>query len=191
MPIEKSVLPVLAIAAAALVCATGSTAAAPLSGAARDAMSVPSPVIEVQNNKYQHLYGRRRQRNVAPLTSNAQRITDPNKLQKYQNTFLNKNRRTIGRPVNPGRTISRPLPNRDKIEQRHGVKIEKHRWQGVNRGPWTPELKDKLRRKRDRELADHIRKQRGIGRLFQGSDQSGYGSATSSRGKVIAKKKKR
>lgn len=189
MPIEKSAFPAIVIVAAALVCATGSSAAAPLSGVAVNAMQVPAPVVMVQN-QYQHLYGRRRQRQVAPLTSNAQRITDPNKLQKYQNTFLNKNRKKIGRPVNPGRTISRPLPNRDKLQQRYGIKIEKHQWQGVDRGPWSSELKDKLRRKRDREMADHIRKQRNIGRLFQGPDQSGYGSATSSRGKVVAKKKK-
>jgi len=40
---------------------------------------------------YSHLFGRRRDRTVAGLTSNAKRIDDPEKLAKMQKTFYNRN----------------------------------------------------------------------------------------------------
>lgn len=117
------------------------------------------------------LYGRRRQREVAPLTSNA-RPMDPNRAT------------TIRRQMFPQR-------GGVGVQQQQGGGVVQQQGAGGPRRLTTPEqllrhqqflLQEQIRAEERRRLGYD----RGLGRLFQGDPGTiGYGSAPTSRGKVV------
>lgn len=59
------------------------------------------PTRLAQQHDYQHLYGRRREREVAPLTSNARPITDPNRVNQLRNQIIGRQGGTSTPPAPP------------------------------------------------------------------------------------------